>query len=539
MPQSVHFQLHETQFSLLTCAYATLSLQLLDSWASASFLGGNLPQVGGAVGGERITVMGNGFDTSGAVQYRCDFAIDCCVPADSPTCDLSTCTTRSESSSTYASTATTLHCITPAWGSKYAFTGSHNAAQSHARLSVINLGRGVGIQMTGAVASQKLGFEQRWEYVAPKRVPISGAQVTIFGAGFDSDCATSLRGCYKCTFSAPAATTLYGGAVPCADSSCTGTLATPTSPLEVTCAMADWGAINAGGVITVTLYHGNGDVVKHATAATPPSGTTADTEIASVEAWSAHAHLQPLYMKTNTAVTITGSGFDTTANYKCVAMRMVLPSVPCLVDADCQAGLQPSCSSMMTCISALCARKLVSGEVQPATQASLTCVVPGAAWGACFTAASLTLTLEKQTNGVYATVLYGGAANTLPYIESWHAMAPLSGSKFGGDLLIIQGSGFDGAAAYKCRFSLSGVDLEVPTSLTTPKELRCITPNWAEESGLGGSGGPAVFAILKGVTAIDTTSPTAVFTFTVSLAHDHRLHAVRASPSCISSVTYT
>jgi hypothetical protein len=473
------------------------------------------------VGGEQITVNGNGFDTSGAVQYRCDFVIDCCVPADSPTCDLSTCLTRSESSSTYALTPAILHCVTPAWGSKYAFTGSHSAAQSYTRLSVINLGRATSIQMTGSVASQKLGFEQRWEYVAPKRAPISGAQVTIFGAGFDPDCATSLRGCYKCTFSAPAATTLYGGALPCADSSCTGKLATPTSPVEVTCTMADWGAINAGGVITVTLYHGNGDVVKHVTAATPPSGSVANTEIMSVEAWSAYTHLQPLYMKTNTTVTITGSGFDTTAKYKCVAMRMVLPSVPCLLDADCQAGLQSSCSSMMTCVSALCARKLVSDEVHPATQASITCVVPGAVWGACFTAASLTLTLEKQSNGVYASVLYGGAANTLAYAESWHALAPSSGSKFGGDVLVIQGSGFDGSATYKCRFSLSGVDLEVSTSLTTPKELRCITPNWAEESGLGGSGGAAVFSIYKGVTMMDTTSSSLTFTFTVRFVPDY------------------
>ncbi len=509
----------------LTC-YVTSTLthdsmlfsQLSESWASASALGSNLPQTGGAAGGELVTIVGNGFDTTGTMQYRCDFTIDCCVPADSPTCDLSTCPTRSESESVYALSPTALQCYTPAWGARYAFTGSQNAAQLYTRLSIVNLYTVETVRLSGSVATEKLAFEERWESVAPKKVPISGAQITVLGAGFDTACATSLRGCYKCAFSAPAATTMYGGVTPCADSTCTGALATPTSTLEVTCQLADWGILNSGGMITVTLLHGDDEVVKHITAATPPSGSASAKQFLTVEAWSAFTTANPLYMTSATSVTITGSGFDPAGTYKCIGSRTVTPSVPCSADADCQSNPDPACNSIMVCVSAFCARKLVSPAIAPTTKASITCSIPAPVWGGCFMAASVSLSLEKLDGLVYTPVLYSGTTNTLSYAETWASMSINSGSKYGGDLLILGGRGFDTTAAYKCKFSLSGVDLEVSVFLTTAKELRCITPNWAELSGLDGSGGASVVSVYKGAVLVVGTAPAATFTFTVSRA---------------------
>jgi hypothetical protein len=483
--QSVNVYLRNDGVTVPRSLPSLQTILLSESWSGVSFLTNQLKTTVNSEGGETITIHGNGFDTSASIQYQCAFTEQCC---QRPPCADSECVSM-VSPGVYARSSTRIECQLPSWGTLLPYSGAATLS-SYTSLTLSSTHQQADVLFTGVNAFE-FEFQELFKTVFPRNMPITGGSITIFGSGFDSKCGSSTRGCYRCVFSAPGATTMYGAAKPCADSSCKGALSVPTSTKEVTCAFPNWGTANSAGNIMVTLLHESGHLLNHVSETTS-GGNIADKFILTEESWVSFRP-RAAYLTNTTEVTVTGAGFDPQSQYSCAIRSIPEYSRDCVTALDCiDVPGDEMCASDVSCISAKCSQE-VSYSIK-STQNSLfqiVCRINATRWGSCFPAAT-TQVVVRRTQGsvqlpVEVPVFFNGAANDdkLVYAESWTSITPPSGDKFGFDDVVIRGKGFNVKDPYSLRFTYQQVSLTAdPVFPSSPSRIDFKTPNWASRSGM-------------------------------------------------------
>jgi hypothetical protein len=85
------------------------------------------------------------------------------------------------------------------------------------------------------------------------------------------------------------------------------------------------------------------------------------------------------------------------------------------------------------------------------------------------------------------------------YVESWTAVDPVAGDKFGFTDTIIEGMGFSVKDYYTLRFTYQQTSLDAESVFpSSPSRIVFKAPNWASRSGLGGAGALTTLTLLHG-----------------------------------------
>jgi len=470
------------------------TIVLSESWEGVSYLANQLKTTVSSEGGSTITIRGNGFDTSKTIQYQCLFTEQCC---QRPPCAPSDCVSLS-SLGVYAHSSTSIECEFPSWGTLYPYSGAY-VQSVYTTLTLANTHRQQELLFVGDNVFE-YEFQELFFTVSPKTMPITGGSITIFGSGFDSDCKKSGRGCYRCIFSSPGATTMYGAGKPCADSSCKGALSVPTSTKEVTCAFPNWGSSNSAGQIMVTLLHESGHLVSHVSE-TSSGGNVADKFLLTEESWISFRP-RAAYLTNNTEITVTGAGFQTLSKYSCAVMSVPAFSRDCISKSDCTDVSDEVCATSVSCINSKCSQE-VSHTVKQTAQSLFTivCSINATRWGSCFPAATTQVVVRRLQGWTEIPVTFDGAADAdkLVYAESWVSISPIAGDKFGFTNTIVIGMGFDVKELYTLKFTYQLTSLSAePVFPTSPSRILLKAPNWASRSGLGGAGALTTVTLLHG-----------------------------------------
>jgi len=477
-------------------------VQFSESWSGVSYLANQLQTTISSEGGGTITIHGNGFDTSKSFQYQCSFTEQCC---QRPPCAPSECISLS-SPGVYALSSTRLQCQFPSWGTLYAYSGA-TVQSVYTTLTLSNTHQQKDVFFTGDNRFE-YEFQELFRTVFPRTMPITGGAVTIFGSGFDSNCERSARGCYRCVFSAPGSTTLYGAAKSCADSTCQGTLSVPTSTKEVTCVFPNWGASNSAGQILVSLVHKSGHMVSHVSE-TSSGGNVADKFLLTEESWISFRP-RAAYLTNTTEITVTGAGFETSSQYSCAIRSVPAFSRDCISSSDCTDISNEDCSASVSCINSKCAQEVSHGNMLTAQSLfTIVCSINATKWGSCFPAATTQVVVRRLQGASAIPVTFDGAADAdkLVYAESWTSISPSAGDKFGFLDTIIEGMGFDVNDRYTLRFTYQQTTLSAePMFPETPSKIVFKTPNWASRSGLGGRGALTTVTLLHGEVVVFTRS---------------------------------
>ena len=468
---------------------------LSESWSSVSYLANQLKTTVNSEGGETITIIGSGFDTSRTIQYQCSFTEKCC---QKPPCTPIECMSMS-SHGVYSESSNRIKCQFPSWGTLLPYSGA-TSGSVYTMLKLFNTHRQADVEFSGDDTFE-YEFQELFKNLFPQKIAITGGAITIFGSGFDPGCAASIRGCYRCVYSAPGAVTLYGASKACSDSSCKGALSVPTSTKEISCVFPNWGAVNSAGQILVTLLHETGHVVSHISQ-TPTGGKVADKFLLTEESWTSFRP-RAAYLTNNTEITVTGAGFDTLSQYACDIRSVHVFSRNCAHSSDCVDALDKNaCASSASCVSSKCSLQVsYSIKSVPKTLFQIVCRINATQWGECFPAATTKVVVSRQQGSTFMPVMFNGApdADKLVYAESWKTVSPASGDKFGFEDISVTGTGFDIKDNYFLRFTYQSTSLTSDIVLpTSPTRIVFKTPNWASRSGMGGAGALTTLTLFHG-----------------------------------------
>jgi hypothetical protein len=500
--QSVTVYLRNNGVSVPRVLPSLQVIQFSESWSGVSFLANQLKTTISSEGGGIITIHGNGFDTTKSFQYQCSFTEKCCRR---PPCAASDCTSLF-SPGVYALSSTRIECQFPSWGTLYAYSGA-TVQSVYTTLTLSNTHQQKDVLFTGDNQFE-YEFQELFRTVFPRTMPITGGSVTIFGSGFDSNCALSARGCYRCVFSAPGSTTMYGAAKSCADSSCQGTLSVPTSTKEVTCVFPNWGAANSAGQIMVSLLHKSGHMVSHVSE-TSSGGNVVDKFLLTKESWISFRP-RAAYLTNNTEITVTGSGFEMTSQYSCAIRSVPAFSRDCISSSDCTDISNEDCAGSVSCVNYKCSQEVSHGiKLTAKSLFTIVCSINATKWGSCFRAATTQVVVRRLQGTTEIPVTYDGAADgdKLVYAESWTSVSPSAGDKFGYLDIIVGGTGFDVKDRYTLKFSYQQISLSAESMFPeTPSRIVFKTPNWASRSGLGGRGALTTVTLLHGEVVVFTRS---------------------------------